>query len=80
MISAKSDERSDYRMSETNLNRLIFMETYRISECMKKNDEDKKMSGMEEDQLIGKYIAYHDLINKAGLVSEYGLFKQAMQN
>lgn len=67
-------------MSETNLNRLIFMETYRISECMRKNNQNKEMSGMEEDQLIGKYIAYHDLINKAGLVSEYGRFKKAMQN
>ena len=36
-------------------------------------------TAMEHDQLIGKYFAYHDLINKAELVSEYGLYKKAMQ-
>jgi len=67
------------RMSNTNLYQLIFSETYRISQCMKKHDSGNDMTSMEEDQLIGKYIAYHDLINKAGLVTEYGNFKKAMQ-
>ncbi|MDD5886465.1 MAG: hypothetical protein PUC71_02965 [Oscillospiraceae bacterium] len=63
-------------MSETNLYQLIFSETYEISEDMK---HGHYATAMEHDQLIGKYIAYHDLINKAGLVSEYGLYKKAMQ-
>ncbi|MBQ9066344.1 MAG: hypothetical protein IJ133_02280 [Clostridia bacterium] len=64
-------------MSDTKLNELIFRQTYLISTMLKAKSFS---NDMEEDQLIGKYIAYHDLINKAGLVSEYGQFKKAMQH
>ncbi len=64
-------------MSETNLYELIFRQTYEISQAMK----DRKYENVsEEEELIGKYIAYHDLINKAGLVSEYRQYKQNLQN